>query len=100
MDYGTILGFGGAMFGSNVALRVVDGWFMRKKTQQEADKVETDAASVLMESVLKWQSTLTERINSLEAGLAECHTEHAAKDAIITDLKVRVAHLEAQKVST
>lgn len=76
--FGTIAG---TIFGSSVLAEVSKGFFSRKK-------IDADAAGQTVDVILKWASTLTSRIEALEKS-------HAEKDTLISELRMRVAHLEA-----
>lgn len=70
-----------AVLGSTVLSTLITGFFAKKKT-------DADAATMTVDSILKWATTLTSRIDALERALKE-------KDDLIAELKARVVHLEA-----
>lgn len=82
MDLGIVATIVGAVFGSSALSTLVSSLFSKNKT-------EADAASVLVQSMLEWQKTLTERISSLERMITD-------KDKMIEELKERIIHLEMQ----
>ncbi len=71
-----------SIFGSQVLATIASGFFAKKKTN-------ADAASLLVEKMLDWQTSLTARIVSLEQMLRE-------KDTLIDQLQVRVGQLEIE----
>lgn len=81
MNWEAIAGIVGAVAGSQVLVSFVQAWFNKKKTS-------ADAATILLEKTLEWASRLTARIENLEK-------EVALKEEVITELRVRIAKLEA-----
>lgn len=86
MDLVSITAIVGSVFGSQVLSTWISSFFSKKKT-------EADAASTLVQSMLQWQNTLTERIAHLEETISE-------KDKMIEELKERIVHLEMQVFHT
>jgi hypothetical protein len=77
------------ILGSSVLTQLFASYFAKKKTEAEANKVDADAASTLVDSMLKWQETLTQRINALETAVLD-------KDKIILELRRRITDLESE----
>ncbi len=71
----------GAVASSQVLVTYLQGKFNK-------NKVGAESAQILVDQVMKWASSLTSRIDKLEAELAE-------KDKIICDLRERIVQLEA-----
>jgi len=82
MDWQSLATIIGAIFGSQALTIYVQGRFAEGKTK-------ADAASTLVQSMLEWQKTLTDRITTLENSILE-------KDSKIDELQARVAHLESE----
>lgn len=74
-----------AIAGSSVLTVWIQSRFAKKKSAADAKRVEADASAVLVDAMLRWQTTLTSRIAELEK--------------IIADQNVKIAQLEA-KVGT
>lgn len=89
MNFEVIATIIGSVLGSSVLGQIISVWFQKRKTEAEAGKTDADAASTLVDSMLKWQQTLTDRIAALETASHE-------KDKIISELRQRVADLEAE----
>lgn len=82
MDWQSLAAIIGAIFSSQALTIFIQGKFSQGKTN-------ADAASILVQSMLEWQKTLTERIAALEKELAE-------RNAKIDELQTRLAHVEAE----
>lgn len=93
MDWQSLATLVGAIFSSQALTIYIQGKFSQGKTN-------ADAASVLMQSALEWQKTLTDRISLLENKIAERDGQIEARDKRIDELQGRVAHLEAELLKT
>jgi uncharacterized coiled-coil protein SlyX len=82
MDWQSLAAIIGAIFSSQALTIFIQGKFAQGKTN-------ADAASTLVQSMLEWQKTLTDRITTLETAIRD-------KDSIIDQLQARVAHLEQE----
>lgn len=82
MDWQSLAAIIGAIFSSQALTIFIQGKFAQGKTN-------ADAASTLVQSMLEWQKTLTERIAVLEKTNSE-------KDKRIDELQTRIAHLESE----
>lgn len=80
-----------SVFGSQVLSTGIQAFFNRKKTGAES-------AQILMNTMLDWAGKLNTRIDKLEAENSELRKLIDDKDNIISELKVRIAHLENDKV--
>lgn len=78
----SIMTYLGVFAGSSVLTALVSGWVNKRKTN-------ADAAQVTTTTILQWANSLTSRIELLEKREAE-------KDRIISELRVKIAHLEAE----
>ena len=78
----TIVALIGSVTGSSVLTVLIQSWFVKRKT-------DADAASVTVETVLKWANGLTLRIDALEKALSE-------RDLLIAGLREQLARLEAK----
>lgn len=82
MDWQSVGTIIGAVTGSQVLTTYIQNKAMAKKT-------DADAASTLVQSMLEWQKTLTDRIAALEKAVND-------KDKKIEDLQARIVHLETE----
>lgn len=85
MTWETIATVATAIFGSQVLGNWVTGYFSKKK-------VDADAATMTVDSILKWATELTKRIEALEKALNE-------RDDEIMQLRQKLAHLEAEMLA-
>lgn len=91
MDAVNIATIVGTVAGSSFLATFAQKWFDRTKTKADANKTDAEAADVLVDSLLKWQSTLTARIDALEKTIA-------LRDREIGELKTQIAELGAHNV--
>lgn len=82
MDWQSLATIVAAIFSSQALTLFVQGKFTEDKTR-------ADAASTLVQSMLEWQKTLTDRIAALEKAIND-------KDSKIDELQTRISHLEAE----
>lgn len=82
MDWQSLAAIIGALFSSQALTIFIQSKFSEGKTK-------ADAASTLVQSMLEWQKTLTDRITMLETAIRD-------KDSIIDQLQARVSHLEQE----
>jgi len=89
MDWQVLATIIGALFSSQALTIFIQSKFSEGKTK-------ADAASTLVQSMLEWQKTLTDRIVALEQANADKDVKMAEKDSKIDELQARVAHLESE----
>lgn len=89
MDYQSLTAIVATVMGSQVLTTIAQGYFNRRKESAEAEKTTVDSAQILVDQVMKWATSLTSRIEKLEAELMH-------KDQQIADLKAHISKLEAR----
>lgn len=96
MEAGTLAAIVGAVSGSQVLTTLIQKYFDQQKATAEATKIdadanktEVDAASTLVNNMLSWGNSLTNRIAALELQLR-------LKDKIIADHQAKLVELEKE----